>query len=66
MPGGADDAFAFIGQAAFSGTGAAVRWFQDGANSTTVIELRTAGAAGVEMQITLTGLLTLGAGDFLL
>jgi Ca2+-binding RTX toxin-like protein len=61
--GGRDNAFDFIGSAAFTAAGQ-VRVFQSGGD--TVIQMNTAGSLGAEMQVVLTGSLTLTAGDFVL
>jgi Ca2+-binding RTX toxin-like protein len=61
LSGGADDAFVFIGGAAFTAPGQLRAWF-DGAD--TVIEGNTAGGAEPELRIRLAGELVLGVGDF--
>ncbi|MEQ1717013.1 MAG: CAP domain-containing protein [Hyphomicrobium sp.] len=70
--GGANDAFAFlvVKGAAFTGAGQ-VRWFQENpagtVNDKTIIAGNTDGnLATAEFQIELKGLVTLGAGDFVL
>lgn len=61
----ADDAFAYIGEAAFSKEGQ-IRAYQDGAN--VIVEFNTAGATGAEMTLQLSNLAlaNLSAGQFLL
>ena len=56
-----DQAFSFIGTAAFTAEGQA-RAFGSGAN--TILELNTTGAGGAEMVIRLTGAIALALGDF--
>ena len=64
IPGGADDAFTWLGQGAFTNTRPELRWYQDGTN--TIIEVRHGGVVVNDMQIVLTGLVTLTAANFLL
>ena len=61
--GGANNAFAFIGGAAFTALGQ-LRVVQSGGN--TFVQANTQGTIAADMQITLTGLHTLGAEDFVL
>ncbi len=63
VPGGADNAFAFIGVAAFSAPGQ-LRVVQSG--GATFVEANTVGPNGPEMVIRLDGLLALAAADFIL
>jgi hypothetical protein len=58
-----NQAFSFIGQAAFSAAGQ-VRWFHE--NGHTIVEVNSQGPQGAEMQIDLLGQLTLAASDFIL
>lgn len=60
-----NDAFAFIGLAAFTGTSAQVRYVQAGGNQT-IVQVRLAGDAVTDMEITLSGLLTLTEDNFFL
>lgn len=62
---GANEAFTFLAArgAAFTAAGQ-VRWLQSGGN--TLVEASTDADMAAEMQIQLTGLRTLGAGDFVL
>ncbi len=62
--GTADDAFSFVGAAAFSGTAGELRARAAGAN--TVVSGDLDGDAVADFQILLTGAHTLSAGDFLL
>lgn len=64
VPGAADDSFAFIGTQAFTGVGAEVRYEKDAVAGTTTIEVRLPGSAVDDMDIVLTGLFNLGAGNF--
>lgn len=61
--GGRDNAFDFIGTAAFTAAGQ-VRMVQSGGD--TVIEMNTVGSTGAEMTLVLTGQWTLTAEDFVL
>jgi hypothetical protein len=63
IAGGADDAFAFIGTAAFTDVGQ-VRVFQLGGN--TFVDINATGDTTPDMRIELTGLVSLDAGDFVL
>ena len=54
---------AFIGQNVFSAPDQ-VRFIHSGGN--TLVQLNTVGNSGMEMEIQLTGIANLGAGDFLL
>ncbi len=65
--GGADDAFTFVGGAAFvnNATGQ-VRFTQQAGNTIVEVELGGDGNAVADMRIVLTGLFTLMAADFLL
>ena len=65
VPGGADNAFSFIGTQAFSG-GSCVRYERNEAAGTTLIELRMGGSTGDDIQIVLTGLYDLTAASFVL
>jgi hypothetical protein len=58
-----NNAFKFIGTAAFSAEGQIRATASGGA---TIVELNTVGAAGAEMAIVLNGLVPLAAGDFAL
>ena len=60
---GGNQAFAFIGTAAFSAEGQG-RYFHSGGN--TIVQVNTTGAATPEMAIALEGLFTLSSDDFLL
>jgi hypothetical protein len=62
-PAGADDAFQFIGAAAFTAIGQ-VRAFQAGGS--TFVAVNLSGNAAPEMYIQFTGLMTLDAADFIL
>ena len=64
--GGADDAFVFVGTAAFAGAGPQVRIVLDAVASTTTIEVRLANSVSVDMTITLDNDLALTAANFLL
>src|SRR5262249_52278085 len=63
IAGGNNNAFAFIGGAAFSGLGQ-VRIFQQ--NDKTFVDMNTTGSVSPDMRIELTGLVTLSATDFVL
>jgi len=58
-----NQAFSFIGGKAFTAEGQ-VRAFFDGVN--TIVQVNTAGAAGAESEIALSGPVTVTAGDFML
>lgn len=64
VPGGTDDAFAFIGTQDFTGVGAEVRYEKDMVAGTTTIEVRLPGSAVDDMDIVLNGLFNLGIGNF--
>ena len=64
FPGGADNAFGFIGSAGFTAGQAEVRAFQTA--GTTVVEVRLAGSIIDDMQIVLSGLFALTAENFVL
>ncbi len=65
IPAGVNDAFVFIGGAAFAGSGVAqARVFIDGANSFAAFDIGDGGAA--EMVIQFTGRMNLTASDFIL
>lgn len=64
--GGSDDAFVFVGSAAFSGLGAQVRYQRNEGAGTTLIEVRLAGSASDDMQIVLIGLFDLTGASFAL
>jgi serralysin len=59
-----NDAFVFIGNATFTGLGQ-IRTYVN-PSSDTVIEVNTTGSDAPDMRITLTGLVTLVSGDFVL
>lgn len=63
---GVVDAFTFVGAGPFNGAGPQVRFTADVGLGTTLIEIRLAGSAVNDMEIVLTGVLTLTADDFLL
>jgi Ca2+-binding RTX toxin-like protein len=63
IAGGVDDAFSFIGAAAFTDLGQ-VRVFQQGGN--TFIDVNASGDTAPDMRIELTGLVALDAADFIL
>lgn len=62
VAGGGDDAFAFIGLAAFSGIAGQMRQRQ--ASGQTIVEGDTDGDGAADFAIALIGLLTLSVGDF--
>ena len=62
--GGGDDAFTFIGNAAFSGTAGEVRFEQSG--GVTMIFMDTNGNGNPNLAIALSGLITLTEADFIL
>lgn len=64
IPGGADDAFVFLGADPFTGTAPEIVVTQSGGD--TLVEIRLAGSISDDMQIVLSGLVTLGAANFLL
>ncbi len=59
-----NQAFAFIGTAAFSGTAGELRYVQNGAN--TIVQADLDGDGAADLQIRLDGLIALTAGDFVL
>jgi Ca2+-binding RTX toxin-like protein len=61
-----DQAFAFIGNAAFAGSAPQLRFALDNVAGRTTVELRLAGSATPDMAITLDGLQALTAANFLL
>ncbi len=63
VAGGADNAFALIGNAAFTAAGQ-LRVFNDGVN--TFVEVNTGGSVAADMQIQLSGLHTLDASNIIL
>ena len=63
---GMQQTFTFIGDAAFSGTGAQVRYQQNPANDTTIVQLKLGGDTLSDFQISLHGLVTLTASNFAL
>jgi Ca2+-binding RTX toxin-like protein len=65
VPGGADNAFSFIGTQAFNG-GSCVRYQRNEVAGTTLVELRLGGSVGDDIQIVLTGLYDLTAASFVL
>jgi Ca2+-binding RTX toxin-like protein len=66
VPGGADDLFSFIGNQAFGGSGACLRYEHNAAAGTTLIELRLPGSTSDDLQIVLTGLYDLTTANFVL
>lgn len=64
VPGGADDDFTFLDQAAFTNARPELRWYHDA--GTTVVVLRHGGVLVDDMTIVLAGTLTLTAADFAL
>jgi serralysin len=66
VAGGADDAFVFVGTAAFAGAGPQLRYVRDTLAGTTTIELRLGNSASVDMTIILETALTPAVGDFVL
>lgn len=63
---GGEQAFAFIGSAAFSGNGAQVRFVQDAGTGVTLVFVRLAGIDAPDMEIEMSGLLTLTETNFIL
>ena len=63
---GVSQAFAFIGSNAFTGEGGQVRYQQNTASGTTVIQVALAGDATPDMQIEIAGLVTPAAANFAL
>jgi hypothetical protein len=61
-----NQAFAFVGTAAFSGLAAQVRFVQDAGANTTTVQARLANSNVISMEIVLTGLHALTAGEFVL
>jgi hypothetical protein len=66
IPGGADNPFAFIGTAAFSGTAGELRYRIEGGTGDTIVELDVNGDGLRDMSIRLDGTHALVAGDFVL
>ncbi len=66
VAGGADDAFRFLGTAAFTGTVGEVRYLRDVPSATTLVEVRLAGSVVDDMDIVIKGLITLNATSFIL
>jgi Ca2+-binding RTX toxin-like protein len=66
IPGGADNPFAFIGTAAFSGTAGELRYRIEGGTGDTIVELDVNGDGLRDMSIRLDGTHNLVAGDFVL
>ena len=66
IPGGADDKFAFIGTAAFSGTAGELRYRHEAGTGDTLVEMDVDGDGVRDMTIRLTGTHDLVAGDFIL
>jgi Ca2+-binding RTX toxin-like protein len=67
VPGGGDDAFVFIGTAAFTnGATGQIRAMASGANTVIDVDLGNDGNALADMRIILAGLFTLTASDFIL
>ncbi len=65
-PGGSNDAFAFLGDTAFSGSAAQVRFVRDSEANLTTVEVRLAGSVANDMVILLTGAINLSADNFVL
>jgi Ca2+-binding RTX toxin-like protein len=61
---GGDQAFVFVGTAAFAGPGAQVRMVQDAGAGTTTVQLRLAGSVATSMEFVLTGVVNLTAAHF--
>ena len=61
-----DQAFAFIGGAAFSGAAGELRFEQDGNVGLTYVEGDTDGDGAADLVVALTGMVDLAAGDFVL
>lgn len=66
IPGGGDDAFAFVGTAAFNGTEAEIRYQRNEGSGTTTVSLHLPGATNPDMQLVLVGLYDLTGADFAL
>lgn len=64
ITGGTDDAFFYLGTAAFTGTRPELRWYNEAGN--TIIELRRTGMVSDDMEIVLNGTLTLNWWNFTL
>jgi hypothetical protein len=58
--------FSYIGTAAFSGTGAQVRYYQDPSTNLTFVEAKLAGDTSADLTIAMSGLYTLSASNFAL
>ena len=65
-PGGADDAFVFLGNQAFGANTSCLRYQRNESMGTTLIELRSGGSTSVDFQIVLSGLYDLTADSFVL
>ena len=63
---GGNQAFDFIGGAGFSNTAGELRFFQSGGGNRTLIQGDVDGDANADFEIELTGLIALGASDFVL
>ncbi|MEM7505667.1 MAG: glycoside hydrolase family 9 protein [Pseudomonadota bacterium] len=61
-----DQAFAFIGRAAFSGSGAEIRYFIDRGDDYTILQVDMDGDGAQDFQIELAGPITLDEQDFIL
>ena len=64
IAGGHDDAFSFVGDAAFSGTAGELRYYSDGGNTFVAADIDGDGVA--DLQIRLQGSVELTSADFLL
>ena len=58
--------FSYIGTAAFSGTAAQVRYYQDPSTKLTYVQAKLAGETSADMTIAMNGLYTLSASNFAL
>ena len=58
--------FSYIGTAAFSGTAAQVRYYQDPSTNLTYVQAKLAGETSADMTIAMNGLYTLSASNFAL
>lgn len=66
IPGGADDAFTFIGTQAFGAGASCLRYQRNDAAGTTLIQLRLTGSTSDDLQMVLSGLYDLSAASFIL
>ena len=66
IPGGADDAFTFIGTQAFGAAASCLRYQRNDAAGTTLIQLRLTGSTSDDLQMVLSGLYDLSAASFIL